>query len=415
MGPSRNEQVGPPAFWARSCAERAALPPEGQDALLLGREVRLRGKGAEARVGSRACAPKDSRATTTTGARCLARRSPGGFGRLRYATASCRRRAPPTLRATAPSRQPSSHSSSRALARPTSAAGAAPGLGGYCPSLLIAATAGMLVSHDTRQQLVDTLADRSPCWVSSGSSPSICSTGWPAVLDAYRLARAPDGAPDSAFRSIGSAAGLAVILMVLVVSHVAVARPVLPDLRRPQHLDQRHRRQHADRTALGFPQLPALPDASAQHPVAGTRRDAHADAAGHAHAGAHPLALAGSRLGRGRPPQHPARRRRRGAGRLHGLPDRHDDRGQHRPGDQEDGLHQPAPRHAPTCPCPNAWAAHDVFGGSYPAKINTLYTVRAVTARPVPGHGQEPWLQGADGRPRRASTASRSTTTWRST
>jgi LCP family protein required for cell wall assembly len=94
------------------------------------------------------------------------------------------------------------------------------------PLLLIALGAGLMLNHDTRQQLVNQLADPQTLLGVIGVVAVDLLYRLASVLDAYRLARAPDGAPDSAFRSIGSAAGLAAILLVLVVSHVAVARPV---------------------------------------------------------------------------------------------------------------------------------------------------------------------------------------------
>ena len=94
------------------------------------------------------------------------------------------------------------------------------------PLLLIALGAGLMVSHSTRQQVVDQLADPQTLLGVIGLVAVDLLYRLASVLDAYRLARAPEGAPDSVFRSAASVAGLAAVLLVLVVSHVAVARPV---------------------------------------------------------------------------------------------------------------------------------------------------------------------------------------------
>ena len=159
-----------------------------------------------------------------------------------------------------------------------------------------------------------------------------------AMLDAWRLARTP-GRGSSFGAGIASIAGLLAVLLVLVASHVAIARP---GAHRPR-LARGHHRRHGS-TPRGR-STPACWPASAspsrsRRPPRPTRRSPVEPTPT-----PEPTPTQGPGLGRGRPPQHPAHRRGCGASRLRQLPHGHDDPRVHRHEDQADGLHQPAEGH----------------------------------------------------------------------
>ena len=107
---------------------------------------------------------------------------------------------------------------------PTSAAGCAPWHGRSCRTLAIAAGAGLILSSPDKTDLLAPLLDPAMSTAVYGAIIIDLLYRLAAVVDAYRLARDPR-VGSSGSRML-STVGLLGIVLVLIASHVAVARPV---------------------------------------------------------------------------------------------------------------------------------------------------------------------------------------------
>jgi LCP family protein required for cell wall assembly len=292
------------------------------------------------------------------------------------------------------------------------------------PVLVMAAVGGIAVSPG-RSELIGLLSDPAMLMAVLGFLVLDLLYRLVALLDAYRLARAP--VDPSGISRMASAAGLLAVVLVLVASHVALARPVLivydvlasvtdgdddsalPDLRVLEN----------DPNFRGIV-IPGLNDPSTQpgDPAAGA--DDPSAAASDPDPGA---GQAASRGGAG------------GGGPTMGPTNEPDDTGTIPPKYEWDGRKRldilligadggrqgyggyltdtmlvvsvdpptgrvafiSLPRDTVGVPLPRSWRASRAYGGAYPYKINTLYTAARAAPSLFPGDDRERGFEALKG------------------
>ena len=225
--------------------ERRTLPPQVQDAVLLGREVGLGGKRTEARPGSgpRLGSRHEATRIDERGPWTGCPRRPGAAptalrrraGLTGYDTPRCRPRATRPRRARARSQLPSSRSCCRVWARCTRAdwrAGRASWSPGCWPSRSSRGRPSPWASSDFGEQF----AGHGLAAVPAGRHrhrPAVAAAGACSTRSGSRAHR--PGSTTPPLRRLGSAVGLLAIVAVLLGSHATVATPGLQRLRHAQH------------------------------------------------------------------------------------------------------------------------------------------------------------------------------------
>ncbi|MBA2571304.1 MAG: LCP family protein [Chloroflexi bacterium] len=243
--------------------------------------------------------------------------------------------------------------------------------------LLLALLAGIFSNEVTRQPFLVQFS--APSWLLG----TIFAIGIDliyriaSVLDAYRLARrepAPRGGPGL---RLASTAGLVAVLLVLVVSHVALARPIYSVYSALTGIgsgdDDPIEPQPSDFPT--FPPVPSLPPATAEPSVDGTPPVTEPPA---------PTATPGLPWD--------------GTERLNIVligADRREDGGSYLtdtmivvtidPVTKQVGFIT-IPRDTTQVPLPRDWPASRNYGGTFPSKINTIYTIARLSPSLFPGN-----------------------------